>query len=104
MATDGRHKDVEWSSSCSRNCIDAIERHSVWMGVHKAKKFFSLRGKTANSGQCGQKINNRPTLISSMRPFTGQSATKTIKIATVVMTDMVLTGREQRAVSDDEVT
>jgi hypothetical protein len=59
MAMDGRHKDVECSSSCSRNCIDAIERHSVGMGVHKAKKFFSLRGKTANSGQCGQKINNR---------------------------------------------
>jgi len=27
--------------------------------VHKAKKFFSLRGKTTNSGQCSQKINNR---------------------------------------------
>ena len=27
------------------------------MGVHKTKKFFSLRRKIANSGQCGQKIN-----------------------------------------------
>jgi hypothetical protein len=59
MVMDGRHKDVECSSSCSRNCIDALERHSVGMGVHKAKKFFSLRGKTANSGQCGQKVDNR---------------------------------------------
>ena len=58
MAMDGRHKDVKRSISCSRNCIDAIERQSVGMGVHKAKKFFSLRGKTAKSGQCGQKINN----------------------------------------------
>jgi hypothetical protein len=59
MATDGREKDVEYSSSCSRNYIDAIERQSVGMGVHKAKKFFSLRGKTANSGHCEQKINNQ---------------------------------------------
>ena len=58
MAMDGRHKDVECSSSCSRNCIDAIERHSVGMGVHKAKKFFSLRGNTKNSGQYQQKVNN----------------------------------------------
>ena len=59
MTMDGRHKDVEGSSSCSRNCVDAIERQSVGMGlgVHKTKKFFSLRRKTANSGQCGQKIN-----------------------------------------------
>ena len=28
------------------------------MGVHKTKKFFTLRGKTPKSGQCGQKINN----------------------------------------------
>ena len=42
---DGRHEDVECSSSGSRNCIDAIERHSVGMGVHKAKKFLGLRGK-----------------------------------------------------------
>ena len=28
------------------------------MGVHKAKKFFSLRGKMANSRKCGQKIDN----------------------------------------------
>ena len=55
---DGRHKDVECPSSCRRNCIDAIERHSIGMGVHKAEKFFGLRGKTANSGQCGQRINN----------------------------------------------
>jgi hypothetical protein len=59
MAMDGRLKDVPCSSSCRRNCVDAIERHSVGMGVHKAKKFFSLRGKTANSEQSGQKINNR---------------------------------------------
>jgi hypothetical protein len=58
MAMDGRHKDVECSSSCSRNCIDAIERHSVGMGVHQAKKFFSLQGKTVNSGQCGEKVNS----------------------------------------------
>jgi hypothetical protein len=55
---DGRHKDLEYSSSCSRNCIDAIERHSVGMGAHNAKIFFSLRGKKVNSGQSGQKINN----------------------------------------------
>ena len=59
MAMDGRHEDVECSSSCSRNCIDTIEGHSIGMSVHKAKKFFSLRRKSANSGQCGQKINNR---------------------------------------------
>jgi hypothetical protein len=59
MAMDGRHKYVECSSSGSRNCIDTVERHSIGMRVHKAKKFFSLRGKTANSGQCGQKIDNR---------------------------------------------
>jgi len=66
MAMDGRHNDVEWSSSCGRNCIDAIERHSIGMGVHKAKELFSLQCKTANSGkQCGQKVNNRtyPDLI-----------------------------------------
>ena len=28
------------------------------MGIHKAKKFFSLRGKATNSGKCGPKINN----------------------------------------------
>ena len=56
MAMDGRHKDVKCSSSCSRNCIDTIKRQSVGMGMHKAEKFFSLRGKTANSGQCGQII------------------------------------------------
>ena len=49
MPMDGCHEDVKCSGSCSRNCIDAIERHSVGMGVHKAKKFFSLRGKTVNS-------------------------------------------------------
>ena len=27
--------------------------------MHKTKKFFSLKGKTANSGQSGQKINNQ---------------------------------------------
>ena len=59
MAMDCRHKDVECPGSCSRNCIDAIERHSVRLGVHKAKKFFSLRGKTENLGECGQRINNR---------------------------------------------
>ena len=59
MAIDGRNKDIDCSCSCSRNCIDAIERQSVRMGVHKAKKFFRLPGKTANSGQCGQKINNQ---------------------------------------------
>jgi len=60
MAMDTCYKNVEYSSSCRRNRIDAIERHSVGMGVHKAKKFFSLvRGKTANWGKCGQKINNR---------------------------------------------
>jgi len=58
MAMDGRHEDVECSSSCSRNCIDAIERQSVRMRVHKAKKFFSLRRKMAYSGKSGQKINN----------------------------------------------
>ena len=58
MAMDGCHKDVERSSSCSRNCIDFIKRQSVGMDVHKAEKFFSLRGKTVNSGQCEQKINN----------------------------------------------
>ena len=42
MAMDSRHKDVKCSSSCSRNCIDVIERHSIGMGVHKAKEFFSL--------------------------------------------------------------
>jgi hypothetical protein len=65
MAMDGRHKDVKSSSSCSRNCIDAIERQSFGMGVHKAKKFFSLRGKSANSGQCAQIINNQtyPDLV-----------------------------------------
>ena len=65
MAMNGRHKNVQWPSSCSRNCIDSIERHSVGTGVHKTKKFFSLRGKTANSGQYGQKINNRtyPDLV-----------------------------------------
>jgi len=56
---DGRHEDVECSSSCSRNFIDTIERHPIGMSVHKAKKFFSLRRKSTNSGQCGQKINNR---------------------------------------------
>ena len=50
MAMDGRLKDVDSSGSCSRNCIDFIKRQSVGMGVHKAKKFFSLRRKTANSG------------------------------------------------------
>jgi len=59
MATDGRHKDVECSICCSRNCIDTIERYSIGMSVHEAEKFFSLRGKTANSGECGQKVNNR---------------------------------------------
>ena len=29
------------------------------MGVHKAKKLFGLRGRTANLGQCKQMINNR---------------------------------------------
>ena len=48
MTMDGCHKDVKCSSSCSRNCIDTIERYSVGMGVHKAKKLFSLKGKTAN--------------------------------------------------------
>ena len=43
MAMDGRHKDIECPSGCSRNCIDAIERHSVGMSVHNAEKFFSLR-------------------------------------------------------------
>ena len=52
MAMDGRRKDVECSSSCSRNCINALERHSIGMGVHKAKEFFSLQCKTANSGKC----------------------------------------------------
>ena len=35
------------------------------MGVHKAKKIFSLRGPTANSERCGQKINNQtyPDLV-----------------------------------------
>ena len=58
---DGFHKDVECSSSRSRNCIDTVERHSFRMGVrvHKAKKFFSLRRKFANSGQSGHEINNR---------------------------------------------
>jgi hypothetical protein len=56
MPMDGRHKDIECSSSWSRNCIDAIERHSVRMGVHQAKEFFSLRGKTTNSGWREQKI------------------------------------------------
>ena len=59
MAMDGRHEDVACSSSCRRNCIDSIERHSVGMGVHNTKEFFSLRGKTANSGKYGQKINNQ---------------------------------------------
>jgi hypothetical protein len=36
-----------------------------------------------------------------MTLFTGHSATETIKIATVVMPDSVLTGRERRGVSDD---
>ena len=45
MAMDGCHKDVKCSSSCSRNCIDTIERYSVGMGVHKAKKLFSLKRK-----------------------------------------------------------
>ena len=74
MTMDGRHKDVEYSSSCSRNCIDAIERHSVGMGEHKAKKFFGLRRKTANSGQYRRQIIG-PTLISSMAPFIGHSVT-----------------------------
>ena len=43
MAMDGRDKDVECSISCSRNCIDAIKRQSVGIGVHKAKEFFSLQ-------------------------------------------------------------
>jgi len=30
----------------------------VGMDLQKAKKFFSLRGKTANLGLCRQKINN----------------------------------------------
>jgi hypothetical protein len=38
-----------------------------------------------------------------MTLFIGHSATKTIKIATVVMTDTMSTGREHREVSDDEV-
>ena len=59
MAMDGRHEGVECSISCSRNFIDAIERQSVGISDHKAKKFFSLRGKTAKSGQCGQKINSQ---------------------------------------------
>ena len=49
MAMDGHHKDVEWSSSCSQNCIYAIERHSMGIGVHKAKKIFRLQGKTVTS-------------------------------------------------------
>ena len=59
MAMDGCHKDVKCSISCGRNCIDAIERQSAGIGVHKAKEFFSLQGKTAKSGQWGQKISNR---------------------------------------------
>ena len=59
MAMDSRHEDVECSSSCSRNCIDAIERHSIGMGVHKAKKFFSLQGKAANLGQRGEKVDSQ---------------------------------------------
>ena len=35
------------------NCVDAIERQSVGMGVHKTKKFFSLQRKTINSDGCG---------------------------------------------------
>jgi len=57
---DSCHKDVECTSSGSRDRIDSIERHSVGMGVHKAKKFFGLGGKTTNSGHwCRQNINNR---------------------------------------------
>ena len=59
MAMDGSHKYVKCSSSSSRNWVDTIESHSVGTGVHKAKKFFSLRGKMANSRQCIQKINNQ---------------------------------------------
>ena len=59
MAMDGRLEDLECTSSCGRHLIDAIERHSVGMGVHKAKKFFSLRGEMENSGKSGQKIDNQ---------------------------------------------
>jgi hypothetical protein len=38
MTMVGRDKDVECSSSCSRNCIDTIERHSAGMGAHSEKK------------------------------------------------------------------
>ena len=38
-----------------------------------------------------------------MTPFIGHSVRKTIQIATVVMTDAMLTGRERQEVSDDEV-
>ena len=59
MAMDDRHKDVEDSGGCSGNCVDAIERQSVGMGVHKTKKFSSLQRRTINSDGCGQMINNQ---------------------------------------------
>ena len=59
MAVEGRQKYIESSSSWSRDCIDAIERHSVGMGMQKAKKFFRLGGKAKNLGLCRQKTNNQ---------------------------------------------
>ena len=63
MAMDGRLKDFECTSSCGRHFVDAIERHSVGMGVHKAKKFFGLRREMENSGKSEQKIDNQSNLL-----------------------------------------
>jgi hypothetical protein len=38
-----------------------------------------------------------------MRPFIGHSATYTIKIAIVVMADVMLTARARRVISNDEM-
>ena len=40
MAMDDRHKDVECSSSCSRNCIDTIERHPLGWVQKKSSAYY----------------------------------------------------------------
>ena len=93
MEMDGCHKDVNSSGSCSRNCIDIIKRQSVGMGVHKAKKFFNLRGESAKSGQCYSDL----VYDAHQRPQRDIDDQK----GPVVMTDTMLTGEHRVGISDD---